>query len=472
MPSIVYVINNTQGSVITAIPPTGENTSVSDLRLYGLGNVQWGEGVNENQYRLTENFACPEKISAPGNPQDETDLGAGNGINDPVNGQLWFNTTQKKIFVFDATIPGWKIVGGAAVGPLPPASPQVGDLWFDTALMQLKIWDGFAFISVAERYVLKSGDTMTGVLAMSSNKITGLADGTASGDALHFGQLGPGGAVQAQDDDLDALAAITTTGILVRTGSGTAATRTITGDATISVLNGNGVLGDPQIGLATVTQTSGGLFNKFTVNSVGQVTQNTPVTTADMTPLLNSTYVNVTGDTMSGALTVNNNMTIQSSLFMGGFGNIFAGSQRILNVAPGILGTDAVNLNQLNANPSLSIFYVPVVAVGSGSAPSSGSFDITPYIGGGTAIAAILQYTIGTGGPDSGPVFTIEAGSLPSVVFGGGYTVGVGGAQGGGDNITVGGQATIGLGAGNIFYWRAAGGLIGFWNLQFIGFYK
>ena len=41
--------------------------------------------------------------------------------------------------------------------------------------------------------------TMSGVLAMGSNKITGLATGTASGDAIHLGQYSP--TAQAGADD-------------------------------------------------------------------------------------------------------------------------------------------------------------------------------------------------------------------------------------------------------------------------------
>tara|TARA_R110002167_G_scaffold8541_1_gene39127 strand:- start:688 stop:6591 length:5904 start_codon:yes stop_codon:yes gene_type:complete len=44
--------------------------------------------------------------------------------------------------------------------------------------------------------VAKSGDAMTGVLAMGSNKITGLADGVANGDAANKGQLVSGLAAQ------------------------------------------------------------------------------------------------------------------------------------------------------------------------------------------------------------------------------------------------------------------------------------
>lgn len=56
--------------------------------------------------------------------------------------------------------------------------------------------------------------------------------------------------VQAYDSDLAAVAALATTGLISRTGSGTAATRTLTGPAAgISVSNGDGVSGNPTLSL-------------------------------------------------------------------------------------------------------------------------------------------------------------------------------------------------------------------------------
>lgn len=55
---------------------------------------------------------------------------------------------------------------------------------------------------------------------------------------------------QAQDVELDALAAVSSNGLLARTGAGTASARTITGTTDkITVTNGNGVSGDPTITL-------------------------------------------------------------------------------------------------------------------------------------------------------------------------------------------------------------------------------
>jgi len=61
--------------------------------------------------------------------------------------------------------------------------------------------------------------------------------------------------VQAYDADLAALAALATTGLTVRTGAGTVASRTITAGAGIGVTNGDGVSGNPTIVVSNITTT-------------------------------------------------------------------------------------------------------------------------------------------------------------------------------------------------------------------------
>jgi hypothetical protein len=63
---------------------------------------------------------------------------------------------------------------------------------------------------------------------------------------------------QAGDSDLTALAGVAASGMLARTGSGTAAARTITAGTGISVTNGDGVAGNPTIaGTAATTSAYG-----------------------------------------------------------------------------------------------------------------------------------------------------------------------------------------------------------------------
>jgi len=93
----------------------------TDLRLYGLGIHEWGDGVGEDLYRLLENFSCPQKESGdyyapraaydynpstdPVQPKSEHDIAPGYGITTPVLGQKWFNTSQDRTFVYTST--GW-----------------------------------------------------------------------------------------------------------------------------------------------------------------------------------------------------------------------------------------------------------------------------------------------------------------------------------------------------------------------------
>lgn len=104
-------------------------------------------------------------------------------------------------------------------------------------------------------------------------------------------------------NDLAALEGLTGSGFAVRTGADTWTERVITGtDTRIVVTNGDGVASSPTIDLATVTQGTTGSFVKVTLDGYGRVTGNTAVTTADITALVDDTYVNVSGDTMTGNL--------------------------------------------------------------------------------------------------------------------------------------------------------------------------
>lgn len=178
----VYSIKHTDGvRTITIQPGTlngpGGVLTDSDLQLYGQGTLQWGAGVDQNQLRLIENFAVEEKVASPGTPQDETDIAvSGAGINNPVSGQQWFNLTDTNMYTYDGA--DWRLGGTVFSSATPPTNPVDGTLWYDTANDQLMVWNQdagpAAFESVADLYLLKSGDTMSGDIAMGGNEVTGL----------------------------------------------------------------------------------------------------------------------------------------------------------------------------------------------------------------------------------------------------------------------------------------------------------
>ena len=76
-------------------------------------------------------------------------------------------------------------------------------------------------------------------------------------------------ASQPYDADLKAIADLVTTGIIVRTGSGTATTRTITASTGITVTNGDGVAGNPTVAVSVVPVANGG--TNITSYAVGDI---------------------------------------------------------------------------------------------------------------------------------------------------------------------------------------------------------
>lgn len=113
-------------------------------------------------------------------------------------------------------------------------------------------------------------------------------------------------------NDLAALEGLATTGYVIRTGDGTATTRSIDGTSgRIVVTNGDGVSSNTNVDLDTVTNPgNGGTFVKITTDAYGRVSNSTAVVTADITALVDATYVNVTGDTMSGNLVMSSGATV------------------------------------------------------------------------------------------------------------------------------------------------------------------
>ena len=81
---------------------------------------------------------------------------------------------------------------GAAIAALTAPQKPAGLVVYNTTTGKLQISDGTNFTNLDATAVAalpKSGGTMTGAIAMGSSKVTGLADGTASGDAVNKGQL-------------------------------------------------------------------------------------------------------------------------------------------------------------------------------------------------------------------------------------------------------------------------------------------
>jgi hypothetical protein len=257
-----------------------------------------------------------------------------NGIYVVASG-AWTRATD-----FDSITPIDEINGAAVFVTLGTTQGDTG--WVETATVVTVGTDPIIFVqfSAAGAYTAGAGLSLSGntfnVGTASSSRIVVNVDdidlatvGTAgtykSVTTDAYGRVTAGtnpttlagyGIVDAQplDATLTSLAAYNTNGLLTQTAADTFVGRTITGTAgNITVSNGNGVSGNPTLDLATVTDAGTGTFLKLTRDSYGRVSGTTAVVAADITALVNATYVNVTGDVMSGPLQLDASTQVTSS---------------------------------------------------------------------------------------------------------------------------------------------------------------
>ncbi len=136
---MAYKINNTFGTLLVTLADGTIDTATTDLTLFGKGYAGFGEKLNENLIKILENF---NNTSAPSNK---------------IQGQLWFDQTNKQINVYDGT--KFKPVGSPTNSATAPTDAVKGDLWFDTANNQLYVYDGTAFTLIGPTTVTGSGVT-------------------------------------------------------------------------------------------------------------------------------------------------------------------------------------------------------------------------------------------------------------------------------------------------------------------------
>lgn len=84
-------VRKTDQSLLASVPSGQFNNSASSLILFGKNFANYGSAMNENLVHIMENFAYN---SPPVNP---------------LNGQLWYDTTLKELKIFDSAT-GWQLV--------------------------------------------------------------------------------------------------------------------------------------------------------------------------------------------------------------------------------------------------------------------------------------------------------------------------------------------------------------------------
>ena len=136
---MAYKINNTFGTLLVTLVDGTIDVATTDLTLIGKGYAGFGEKLNENLVKLLENF---NNTSAP---------------NNKIQGQLWFDQTNKTLNVYDGT--KFKPAGGPTNSTTAPTNAVQGDLWFDTSNTQLYVYNGATWTLIGPTTVAGSGVT-------------------------------------------------------------------------------------------------------------------------------------------------------------------------------------------------------------------------------------------------------------------------------------------------------------------------
>jgi Head domain of trimeric autotransporter adhesin len=168
----------------------------------------------------------------------------------------------------------------------------------DTASRPANAMGQIRFNTTTARTEFNNGTTWDALSSVTTLTVTGSTGLTVGGSPL----TSSGTITLTLDSGLQSLASLATTGIIVQSVADTFITRTITGTAlNISVTNGDGVSGNPTIDLIDAGTPVSASFVKITTDAKGRVTATTSVIAGDITTLVDATYVNVSGDTMSSA---------------------------------------------------------------------------------------------------------------------------------------------------------------------------
>jgi hypothetical protein len=133
---MAYVINLTDGTAFATIADGTINTS-SSMILVGKNYAGYGEFLDENFIHLLENSA---DTTAPASP---------------LIGQLWWDKGNTLLKVYNGSI--WKTISAATSSSSAPTNNVQGDLWYDTTNQQLKVWTGSSFIVVGPAFTSSTG---------------------------------------------------------------------------------------------------------------------------------------------------------------------------------------------------------------------------------------------------------------------------------------------------------------------------
>jgi microcystin-dependent protein len=122
-----YQILKTDGTILIELADGITDSISSSISLIGKNVVGFGQTQNSDFIHMLENFAY-------GIPPIS-----------PLTGQLWFDTENNSLNVYNGE---WQTLGIITYAATPPGISIQGNLWFDTTTNQLNVNTGTGFITI------------------------------------------------------------------------------------------------------------------------------------------------------------------------------------------------------------------------------------------------------------------------------------------------------------------------------------
>jgi hypothetical protein len=157
---MAYPINTTDSTKLFDLLDGTTNSDIG-VTLIGRNYTNYGEFQNENFVRMLENFASQQDPSK-------------NGAYTPLKGTLWYDTANLRIRVYNGT--NWVPVSERTVSQNPPTQNKLGDQWYSITDKQLFSWDGASWIVVGPPYSATQG--------LSGNIVETILDNSGTGHTV------------------------------------------------------------------------------------------------------------------------------------------------------------------------------------------------------------------------------------------------------------------------------------------------
>ena len=143
-----YKINQTDGTLLVDLIDGKIDVATTDVTLVGRNYTGYGEAFNENFIKMLENFASTVQPTSP------------------MRGQIWYDTSVGRLKVYDGVeFRGTDTTTYAALQP----SMVAGDLWVNATDKQLYFSDGSQIFRAGPPYTRTQGQTECDAITLTDS---------------------------------------------------------------------------------------------------------------------------------------------------------------------------------------------------------------------------------------------------------------------------------------------------------------